>query len=431
MNWKHIGNITETELPYHSRGWLAIDSMGDGSATGGVRFGENVRPDEIRELAEEMTLKFSFLNLPIGGAKAGICCPNPVTPDQKKEIFLGFGKALSQLLTDKAYLPGTDMGTMPTDIRHLRQGAGLESEKDHKDINSGYYTAISVFSALKAAVSASGLEMNGLRISVQGLGKVGIELIRLTARHGLKLVAAATRKGALSLPQGLDTDMLISLATQYGDDAIYHYKGVNPIAAEDIMTSDTDILCPCAGSHPIHAGNVDQIRAKIIIPGCNVAASSETEDRLFERNILYLPGFVCNSGGVLCYLLSAYGFAETELADFLAQGIGQKVKLLLDLAKSLGISPASTARQTVERYQQRFVRESRAIGKLQQAIVRFKSCGIRETIYTLVWAVVRRDLHRQGLKQHLARKILSDRLFGIADRMINFEFFQSRIRSDS
>lgn len=413
MNWRHIGNIIETQLPHHSRGWLAIDSMGDGSATGGVRFGENVSVDEIRELAEEMTLKFSFLNLPIGGAKAGICCPRPVSSDEKKEIFLGFGRALSQLLKDRAYQPGTDMGTMPHDIRHLLEGAGLESEKSHQKINSGYYTAVSVFSALNAAVSASGLEMKGLRISIQGLGKVGIELIRLAARHGLKLVAAATRKGALLSSQGLDADTVISLAEQYGDDAISHYQDINPIAAEDIMTTDTDILCPCAGSHPIHAGNVDQIRANIIIPGCNVAASSEIGDRLFERNIIYLPGFVCNSGGVLCYLLSAYGFAEDDLTDFLAQGIGQKVKLLLDRAKSLGISPAIAARQTVERYQQRFVRESRSVGKLQQAIVRFKSCGIRETIYTLVWAAVRGGLHRQGLKQHLARKILSDRLFKI------------------
>ncbi len=420
MNWKPIGNIIETELPYHSRGWLAIDSMGEGSATGGVRFGETVNPDEIRELAEEMTLKFSFLNLPIGGAKAGICCPNPVTPDQKKEIFLEFGKALSQLLKSRAYLPGTDMGTMPTDIHHLRQGAGLEPEKDHKGINSGYYTAISVFSALKAAVSASGLEMNGLRISVQGLGKVGIELIRLAARHGLKLVAAATRKGAIALPQGLDIEILLSLAEQYGDDAVLHYQGASPMPVPDILTTDTDILCPCAGSHPIHADNVNRIRAKIIIPGCNVAASSEIESRLSERNIFYLPGFVCNSGGVLCYLLAAYGFAETELADFLAQGIEQKVRLLLNRAKSLGISPAIAARQTVERHQQRFMQESRATGTFQHAMIRFRHCGIRELIYTPVWAAVHSDLHRQGLKQHIARKILSDRLFGIADRMINF-----------
>lgn len=413
MNWKSIGNIIEAELPYHSRGWLAIDSMGEESATGGVRFGETVSPDEIRELAEEMTLKFSFLNLPIGGAKAGICCPNPVTPDQKKEIFLEFGKALSQLLKSKSYLPGTDMGTMPHDIHHLRQGAGLISDQEHQEINSGYYTAISVFSALKAAVFASGLEMNGLRISVQGLGKVGIELIRLAARYGLNVVAAATRKGAIVLPQGSDTEILLSLAEQYGDDAVLHYQGASPMDARDILTTDTDILCPCAGSHPIHADNVNRIRAKIIIPGCNVAASSEIESRLSEQDILYLPGFVCNSGGVLCYLLSAYGFAEPELAEFLAHGIEKKVTLLINRATSLGISPAKAARQIVKYHQQRFIQESRANGKIRQMMIRFRYCGIREMIYTPVWTIVQSALHRQGLKQHIACKILSDRLFGI------------------
>jgi len=412
MKWKHIGNIREITLPHNSVGWLSIDSTGGGSATGGVRFGQNVSPDEVRELSEEMTLKFSFLNLPIGGAKAGICCPSPVSPEEKKEIFLQFGKALSPLLREYSYLPGTDMGTMPEDIDQILKGAGLEPQKKDKEINSGYYTAISVFAALKAAASASGLELKNMRITVQGLGKVGIELIRLAAQNGLKLIAAATRQGCLYDAKGLDSEKLIALATQYGDDAVFHYNEIKPVSAEEILTINTDVLCPCAGSQPIHAGNVNQINARMVIPGCNAAASPDTEKRLFERGICYLPGFVCNSGGVLCYLLKSYGFDGQEPGDFLDCGIRHKTAKIFDLAKKTNISPADAARQIVYRHQQRFSLESDASGKLQQLLIRFRCCGIREIIYAPIWAVVQPALRgKDGRRRRIARKILFERLF--------------------
>lgn len=414
MNWKHVGHIREIALPHHSRGWLSIDSTDGDSATGGVRFGANVSPDEVRELSEEMTLKFSFLNLPIGGAKAGICCPSPVSPEEKKEIFFKFGKALSPLLREHAYLPGTDMGTMPEDIDQILKGAGLEPHKKDKEINSGYYTAVSVFAALKAAASTLNISLKDLRISVQGLGKVGLDVIRISAEHGMKIAAAATRKGGLYSQQGLNPEKIIALTSEYGEDMVFHYDGINPVAAEDILTADTDVLCPCAGSHPIHAGNIDQIKAKIIIPGCNVAASPKIEEELFKRSITYLPGFVCNSGGVLCYLLSGYGFDGEELSAFLSEGIFHKVTRLFVRAKNAKISPAQAARQVVSENQRRFIQESEnaSCGKIRKAYIRFKICGIREMIRTVLWTLVQSSLHGKACaKQRIARRILFERLF--------------------
>ena len=76
--------IKKIDLPKNSIGWIVIDSMGYGSATGGIRLGKNVNLEEVKQLANEMTLKFSFYNLPIGGAKAGICSPLPIN---RKELL--------------------------------------------------------------------------------------------------------------------------------------------------------------------------------------------------------------------------------------------------------------------------------------------------------------------------------------------------------
>jgi glutamate dehydrogenase (NAD(P)+) len=406
--------VKEVDLQGNNRGWLVIDSLGNGQASGGIRLGNGVTLSEVQALAAEMTLKFSFLNLPLGGAKAGISCPSPVSEEERARLFFSFGEGLGSILREKTFLPGTDMGTYPEDIGHLFRGAGLVKNNPGL-LDSGFYTAVSVFSALKATSSILGVSLSGARIGIQGLGKVGLKLFSLAHEHGTKIVAVSTRAGTLYSGQGLETKQIIDLAGKYGDNLVSHYQGADNIDLEDLFEQDMDILCPCAGLHPIHRGNVDRIRAKIIVPGCNVAAAPETEERLFNKGIIYLPGFVCNSGGVLCYLLSTYGFSGEAISNFLSQGIGRKVSSLLIQARKNNESPAATAMSIVKKNQERFIRESeaRAKGRLNLGMVRLRRSGLTEIIRTLLWPIVQNALSGSpSIRKKLARKILFQRLFG-------------------
>ena len=157
----------EVDLPYNSRGWLVIDSMGYDRATGGVRIGNSVSKEEVRHLAREMTYKFSFLNFPLGGAKSGIFCPSDLTPKERENLFFSFGKALRDLIGQGRYMPGTDMGTYEGDVRQIRAGAGIKTEDDPVlKMDSAFYTAVSVFSALKAMLSRRGLSPKGMCIAI-------------------------------------------------------------------------------------------------------------------------------------------------------------------------------------------------------------------------------------------------------------------------
>ena len=142
--------IRKIDLPKNCTGWLVIDSIGFGSACGGIRIGRNVSLKEVKLLANEMTLKYSFYNLSNGGAKAGICCPFRVSNKEREEIFYNFGKSLSALLCNRIYIPGTDMGTTKNDIDQLRNGAGLKKRKEKTSLDSSYSTSISIISALRA-----------------------------------------------------------------------------------------------------------------------------------------------------------------------------------------------------------------------------------------------------------------------------------------
>jgi len=406
--------IKELDLHGSNRGWLVIDSLGSGRAVGGVRMGVGVTLDEVRELAAEMTLKFSFLNLPTGGAKAGIRTPSPVSGREREALFLGLGEALEPLLRAGVYLPGTDMGTYPRDLDNLLRGAGMREKKQGATLDSGYYTAVSVFSAVEAALAFLGIPMSGARIGIQGLGKVGRRLVQLASEVGLRVAAVSTRMGAVYSAQGLDAERLVDLAERKGDEVVLNYEEGRAIEREELFEQDLEILCPCAGLYPVHPGNVDRIGAKLLVSGCNVTATSEVEDRLFARGITYLPGFVCNSGGVLCYILADYGLSEEEIRTFIGSGIRRKVTSLLTRAEERGESPRALAHRIVKQNQERFACESeaKAKGKTRLARIRYRNAGTMEMIRTAVWPLVRSGLPGpRSIRRGLARKIVFDRLF--------------------
>ncbi len=163
-----------------------------------------------------MTLKQLFYNQKFGGAKAGVCCQNPLKNNEREKIFKAFGKALKPFLDRKIYIPGTDLGTNQNDIDHLLKGAVIIAENDtaddHDYIDSSHYTAVSVFAVLKSIATFNKINLKDTRIGIQGLGKVGLNLLQLASEHGIKLIAGSTQHGALYSPKGLDVNRIFDLA---------------------------------------------------------------------------------------------------------------------------------------------------------------------------------------------------------------------------
>ena len=349
--------IKTIDLPNNCTGWLVIDSMGFGSACGGIRIGKNVSLEEVKLLANEMTLKYSFYNLSNGGAKAGIRCPFKVTVKEREEIFYNFGKSLNTMLYNRIYIPGTDMGTTPADIDQLRKGAGLKKMKEKGSVDSSYYTSLSIISALRAITAYTEMSLNGTRIGIQGLGKVGINVLRFAAELGQNLVAVSTQNGALYEPSGLDINKILNLVHKYDDDFVSYYHGAKQIRLEEFFEKDMDIMIPCAGIYPIHQLNVQKIKAKIIVSGCNVAAVNEVEKLLHKRKIAYLPGFVSNAGGVLGSVLKDVGFKDEEIYELLNRGVKNRVWEIMANAERIGDAYADIAHSMVIKNQEKFMRD--------------------------------------------------------------------------
>ena len=405
--------IKRVDLPKNSTAWLVIDSMGFGSSSGGIRIGKKVSLEEVKLLANEMTLKYSFYNFPMGGAKAGICCPFPITVKEKQEIFFNFGKSLKTLLRNRIYFAGTDIGTNQNDIHQLYKGADIIKKQEKDSIDSSYYTAISVISALKAMSSSTGMALNGARIGIQGLGKVGTHVLRIASDHGLKLVAVSTQRGALYEPNGLDITKILDLARKFDDDFVSYYNEAKQIPLEDFFEKDMDIMCPCAGIYPIHPGNVEKIKAKTIVAGCNVAAVTEVEKLLHKREIIYLPGFVSNAGGVLGFVLKNVGIEHEERGDFLSRGIESRVRDIMNQSKRSGEPPADIAHRIASKNQEKFTLDSKLqISKNRNlSIRRLQSSRAAKMLRKVVFYIFRHKLIFPNFVRNHYKKIVFERFF--------------------
>ncbi len=68
-------------------GYFAIDSTIRGRSCGRLRMLPDIDEEVMRLRAHTMTLKYGFLGLPHGGAKAGVLC-DPEAPQEKRKQCL-------------------------------------------------------------------------------------------------------------------------------------------------------------------------------------------------------------------------------------------------------------------------------------------------------------------------------------------------------
>ncbi len=325
-------------------GYIVIDSIIGGHAYGGIRLMPEIDEQEISILARGMTLKFGFLGLPHGGAKAGVIGDPEAPLEERLERLRIFGQAIYPLLANRIYIPATDMGTNMNDIRQMVESAGIPVKKrDFSVERSGYYTALTVFTGIKQAIKYLGLELAGRRVAIEGFGKVGSALAGILYAAGALVVAVSTSRGAIYNPNGLDTMRLISLAAEAGSRAVDLYDNAEHIAPHSLLELPVDVLCPCALINSINRENAVRVSASIIAPGANSPVTSEAETILFEREKISLPYFVTNSGGTLGATMEFASVGVKKIEEFIDLQIGGRVAWILAEAVKKRVPPVEIA----------------------------------------------------------------------------------------
>jgi valine dehydrogenase (NAD+) len=274
---------------------VAVHSTVLGPALGGMRLkrypgGLREALEDVMGLARTMTLKASAAGLDLGGGKSVMI--DDGRPDQRHARLEVAAKVIEGL--NGAYITAEDIGTTTADMDHL---AGFTRFVTGRSVDRGGrgdpspVTAESVFQALRRGLYAAtgSAELDGRRIGVVGLGKVGYVLAARLAKAGGRIVVS-----------DLDPERSERFVSEHGGE-------IAP-SAEAIMATELDVLAPCAAGGLIDEALARAIDCRVVVGAANNPLTSRLVARvLAEREILYVPDFLANCGGLIHVGLEWYG----------------------------------------------------------------------------------------------------------------------------
>lgn len=362
--------------------FVVIDSYLGGGGTGGIRMGESVTLEEVASLAHEMSLKFAWLNIARGGAKSGIAYTGTLSAERKNRLLIEFGKAISGLLESRAYIPGMDLGVGPQEMDVILSSAGSPTSAtiDSSDIDSNYFTALTVFVALQTLLEKRGERLSATRVLLEGVGKVSSHLMRLIVATGASIVGVSTIEGSFYDADGIDIEKLLRLKEVHGDHCISQYAGRPLDPAEDLYLQPADALIPGARPNSINEKNVDSIVARFVVPIANISATPETEIKMHNRGISYVPGFVSNSGGIFCWYLARLSGELRE--SIIKDGLASKIRKLILHADRAELPIAKLARLQANKNAGRMAEENSS--SLNRAVRLAKKVSPRRLAYVIL-----------------------------------------------
>ncbi len=289
---------------------IAIHDRSLGPALGGLRMfkyaTEHDAVSDVLRLSRGMSFKNAIAGIPFGGGKAVIL--GDPTKDKSPELFGALGKAINNL--GGAYITAEDVGTNVQDMDYIRSETEYARGTSKGVGDPSPHTARGVLLSIQEAVrSRTGTgDLKGLHVAVQGLGNVGANLVRLLSAEDAQLTFA-----------DIDEARTKALAQE---------TGACVVEPDAILTVDADVLAPCAMGAVLTHETAATIRAGIICGAANNQLADPGVDRILaDRDILYVPDFVANAGGVIDIALE--GIATPSEIERRVDSIGLTVRQIL------------------------------------------------------------------------------------------------------
>jgi glutamate dehydrogenase (NAD(P)+) len=360
-------------------GFVVIDTLVRGTASGGLRMRKGCTLEEVRGLAQGMTRKEAIHlregrnYVPVGGAKGGIDF-DPRAPGAK-DVLERFLVAVNPIM--HAYWAlGEDLGVRQDDIDEIlarcELGSGLSAVDklvvDPAAVQVRAETAFStvvdgiaqdelvgglgVATSVIASLEAAGRSPRGSTVVIQGFGSMGGATARYLAEAGLRIVGIADADGFVSNPDGLDVETLLAARDSFG--------GIDRSALrpedhdgdrDDWVAADADVLVPAAVSYAITEDNCESIKASLIVEAANMPVLPAAEERLLARGVTVVPDFLANSATNAWWWWVTFGDVDGTWDDSYAivtTTLRELTTEVLTAARDQGISPRAAAQAKVD-----------------------------------------------------------------------------------
>ncbi|HVL90178.1 MAG TPA: Glu/Leu/Phe/Val dehydrogenase [Actinomycetota bacterium] len=311
-------------------GYRVHHDLSRGPAKGGIRYHPDVSLDEVKALAMWMTWKTAIVGIPYGGAKGGVVVdPKRLSDGELERLTRRYASEILPFIGPERDVPAPDLNTDERvmawimDTYSMNTGYSVPGVVTGKPVSVGGSlgragaTSRGVMFAALMAIKQQGLSVDGLRVAVQGFGKVGGFAAQLFHDVGCTVVAISDYKGGVYNARGLNPTAMLRYRDENG--TVHGYPNGDAITNEELIELDCDLLVPAAIEDQITQHNADRVRAGIVVEGANGPTTREADHILDDRGVLVVPDVLANAGGVtVSYFewvqdIAAYFWTEDEV----------------------------------------------------------------------------------------------------------------------
>ncbi len=308
---------------------IVLDDLRLGPACGGIRWRAYPTPadgiGDVLRLARAMTYKNAFAELGFGGGKAVVLRNDAMSPQgpvlDPTVAFPLLGEVIETL--GGRYVTACDYGTTATELALVTSRTDhvlAEDEPGMLDLA----TATGVVAAMRAIRRRVGArdDLRDARVVVQGVGDVGLELVRLLVEAG--------------------ADVAFSEIDEERAELCSVELGVPRIDAARIFERPMDLFAPCAAGEIV----TDEVARTIETGGIAGAANNQLATPsagriLAERGVWYAPDFAANAGAVICGFECGAGRGAGALA--VVERIADRVERVFATVAARGRTPHEAA----------------------------------------------------------------------------------------
>ncbi len=276
---------------------VAIHNTQRGPALGGTRCmsyaTENEAIVDAIQLARDMSYKSAFAKLPYGGGKAVLMRPHHL--QNSAAYFESYGEFLNTL--NGRFITAVDVGTRIEDMDMIARKSNFVMCTSTGNGDPSHDTAKGVLYGIKAATKMrlKRKDLEGIRVAIQGVGKVGFYLAKLLHQEGAKLIISDLNlKAAQHCAQCFAAEL---------------------VSPEQIYSVDCDVFSPCALGGSLNNITVNLLNAGIICGSANnQLASISIADILQKKQIFLAPDFVVNAGGLIHVVIESKEEVQSKIS---------------------------------------------------------------------------------------------------------------------
>jgi len=276
------------------KGFRSQYNSSRGPMKGGIRWHPDETPELVKALSAWMTWKCACVDIPLGGAKGGIICnPKEMSNRELETLARSYIRKLADVIGPSIDVPAPDVYTNPQIMAWMMDEYEIIVRKHAPAVITGkplplggsagrsIATAKGGSYCIREAAKGIGLDLNGARVVIQGYGNAG--------SWGAKILQD---------------------------------KGTQEITNTELLELECDVLVPAALENVITRKNSENIKCKIVAELANGPTTPAGDKILFKNDIIVIPDFLCNAGGVtVSYFEMVQGYSQyfwTEAEVFTA-----------------------------------------------------------------------------------------------------------------